>query len=119
MGYCAGWPDFDRWVRDGIMPKPVIEKELARCKPHKAKYHTHFHHTQQEAEECYQAYLIDHTYRVETIEVPKCAHCGCVTDQVVYLDLFQVGYFCGDHQSIDFLREHYPKRLTVRTVTGS
>ena len=119
IGYCAGYPNFEKWIKDGIMPERLIQREMEKSEPHKGRYHTEFHMTKEGAEECYQDYLIDHTFRVSTVELPKCKHCGCVTDQVVYLDQWEVGSFCEAHQSIQFLKEHHPQLLTVRTVAGS
>ena len=119
IGYCAGYPDFEKWIKDGIMPEQVVKQEQAKAEPFRGKYHDHFHPTEEKAKACYQDYLIDHKFRISKVHIPKCKHCGCITDQQVFLDDYFIGNFCEDHQSVEFLRKHHPKVLTVMTSVGS
>jgi hypothetical protein len=113
LGYCIPWDRLERAFKDAPFDADADLRHLAEFKD---EYHDDGHETEEEAEECYKNYLLDH--RLKFMEVgpaegytrlPEfpCLECAAPTAVICEVDGRRVGALCGDHQTKDVVSKHF------------
>lgn len=112
VGYCAGFP------------KPLGENEirylggeegyrrwLEKLEPFRSKFHENGHATQEEAENCYRSYLLDHRLNmlVQFSNTHKCEVCEVWTDKAAVVDNGHAYHLCDTHRTREEVESRFPR----------
>ncbi len=108
VGYCAGFP------------KPLDEKATSYCgdpnwieklEPFRLKFHEDGHSTQEEAEDCYRSYLLDHRLNISVrfSSAHRCGVCEVWTDKAAVVDHSHTYYLCDTHRTREEVESRFPK----------
>jgi len=107
IGYCAGWREYTReelektWGSDSALVNQILRDQEERRKD-KDKYHSDGHETAEDAQHCYDTYLLDTGLvfgRSET-EQHKCEVCGAWGQNTAYVRgdcLTPLHWLCDEH----------------------
>lgn len=99
-GYCCEYREIDPTVI------PISESEQKRYQATAHKHHTDGHETEEEACECYQEYLLDHSLRFGKMsdQQLKCKVCDEWTQEFADIDCHMI-VLCPKHQGRETVKQ--------------